>query len=182
MRHLANAAGLVALLPITVTAQAPASDRALIADALSAAPASVADRATVVTHDGRKLRDGSNGWVCMPDDPGIPNNSPMCLDAVWRDFIDALMTRREPRVTGIGIAYMLQGDMPVSNVDPYATGPTPANQWLDNGPPHMMIVVPDRALLAALPTDPHNGGPWVMWKETPYAHIMVPASPRTASR
>jgi hypothetical protein len=45
-----------------------------------------------------------------------------------------------------------------------------------------MIVIPDRALLERLPTDPHNGGPWVMWKETPYAHIMVPASPRTTAR
>jgi hypothetical protein len=23
-------------------------------------------------------------------------------------------------------------------------------------------------------TDPWNGGPYVMWKGTPYAHIMVP--------
>ena len=28
--------------------------------------------------------------------------------------------------------------------------------------------------LDALPTDPNNGGPWVMWKGTKYAHIMVP--------
>jgi hypothetical protein len=182
MRTLANAVGLVALLPITAAAQAPTSDRALIANALSAAPASVADRATVVTHDGRTLRDGSNGWVCMPDDPAIPNNSPMCLDEVWRDFIDALMNKREPRAAAIGIAYMLQGDMPVSNVDPYATRPTPANQWLDSGPPHIMIIVPDRALLQGLPTDPHNGGPWVMWEDTPYAHIMVPVPPPTTNR
>jgi hypothetical protein len=31
--------------------------------------------------------------------------------------------------------------------------------------------------LSALPTDPNNGGPWVMWKGTPYAHIMVPVGP-----
>jgi hypothetical protein len=29
-------------------------------------------------------------------------------------------------------------------------------------------------MLASLPTDPNNGGPWVMWKGTKYAHIMVP--------
>jgi hypothetical protein len=25
-------------------------------------------------------------------------------------------------------------------------------------------------------TDPHNGGPYVMYADTPYAHIMVPVS------
>ena len=40
-----------------------------------------------------------------------------------------------------------------------------------------MVVVPDPAQLNSLPTDPHNGGPWVMWKGTKYAHIMVPIAP-----
>jgi hypothetical protein len=39
-----------------------------------------------------------------------------------------------------------------------------------------MIIVPDNALLAGLPTDPENGGPYVMWKGTPYAHVMVPVA------
>ena len=30
--------------------------------------------------------------------------------------------------------------------------------------------------LDAYPTDPHTGGPWVMWKGTPDAHIMVPTT------
>jgi hypothetical protein len=25
-----------------------------------------------------------------------------------------------------------------------------------------------------LPTDSKNGGPWVMWAGTPYAHLMIP--------
>ena len=29
-----------------------------------------------------------------------------------------------------------------------------------------------------LSTDPHNGGPYVMWKGTPYAHIMIPVADR----
>ena len=37
-----------------------------------------------------------------------------------------------------------------------------------------MILTPDANQLATLPTDWHNGGPWVMWKGTKYAHIMVP--------
>ena len=33
-------------------------------------------------------------------------------------------------------------------------------------------------LLEAFPTDPDNGGPYVMWKGTPYAHLMVPIGSR----
>ncbi|MCH7511681.1 MAG: hypothetical protein IIB19_04865 [Chloroflexi bacterium] len=32
----------------------------------------------------------------------------------------------------------------------------------------------DVEMFAGLPTDPHSGGPWVMSRGTPYAHIMIP--------
>ena len=42
-----------------------------------------------------------------------------------------------------------------------------------------MVLVPDTAQLEGLLwADPHNGGPYVMWKGTPYAHIMVPVGDR----
>ena len=31
-----------------------------------------------------------------------------------------------------------------------------------------------RAMLEGVTDDPHAGGPYVMWGDTPYAHIMVP--------
>lgn len=160
------------------TAVQESADRgvaALIADAERAAPASISRHATIVDHQGAVLREGSNGWVCMPDMTDVPNDSPMCLDAPWREVIDAWMNRREPRITRMGFGYMLQGDLPTSNIDPFATAPTADNQWLQNGGPHVMIVLPQPTLLDGLPTDPANGGPWVMWKGSPYAHIMVPA-------
>ena len=63
-----------------------------------------------------------------------------------------------------------------SNIDPYAEGPTDDNEWIVEGP-HLMILGP-AALLDAIPTDPQNGGPYVMWKGTPYAHVMVPIGSR----
>ena len=45
-----------------------------------------------------------------------------------------------------------------------------------------MLLVPDSKLLDGVPTDPHAGGPFVMWKGTPYAHVMVPIAPMTASK
>ena len=101
----------------------------------------------------------------------------MCLDAPWLDLLGALMSNREPRITRVGIGYMLQGDMPVSNIDPFAEGPTERNEWVQNSGPHIMVVVPDARYLEGLPTDPKNGGPWVMWKGTPYAHVMIPTVP-----
>lgn len=173
---------VIALLVLTVAVPAPdllaQTEAERIENALSAAPRSVAEHATVMTFDGEVLRQGTSEWMCFPDDPEVPNDSPMCLDEPWLEVIDAWMNRREPRHARIGISYMLQGDMPVSNVDPFATGPEPGNEWIQDGGPHIMIVVPDASLLEDLPTDPDNGGPWVMWKGTPYAHIMIPTVPR----
>ena len=39
-----------------------------------------------------------------------------------------------------------------------------------------MIIGPDPAGLEGISTDPHNGGPYVMWKGTDYAHIMIPTT------
>jgi hypothetical protein len=39
-----------------------------------------------------------------------------------------------------------------------------------------MVLYQDLKMLDSFPTDPMNGGPWVMWKGTPYAHLMVPVS------
>lgn len=178
MRHvLPTTILLLALLPGSGAAQVGQSNEARLLNARSAAPASVSDAATVVA-DGEVLHHGTNGWTCMPTNPLVANNAPMCLDAPWMAFLGALMGQDEPRFEGIGIGYMLQGDIPVSNKDPFATAPTADNEWIEDSGPHIMLIVADAALLESLPTDPENGGPWVMWKGTPYAHIMIPTEPR----
>jgi len=70
---------------------------------------------------------------------------------------------------------MLKGDKGASNTNPHATTPTADNQWVVSGP-HIMILPTDVSQLDACPTDWTKGGPWVMWKGTPYAHIMVPTT------
>jgi len=107
----------------------------------------------------------------------------MCLDKEWQAWGEAWMTKKEPpQPKAVGVAYMLRGDSGASNTDPYATKPTPDNAWVVSGP-HIMLLPTDRRQLDAFPTDPHTGSPWVMWKDTPYAHIMVPtaAMPKAAS-
>src|SRR5579884_2986009 len=56
-----------------------------IASAESAAPASLAHDATIMTADAsgamKTIRQGKNGWTCIPDDPHTPGPDPMCMDA-----------------------------------------------------------------------------------------------------
>ncbi len=147
---------------------------AKIESATSAAPASISENATVQDWDGTVLREGSNDWTCLPDVPDTPGNDPMCLDEPWLDWAHAWMNRTEPSYSRIGFGYMLQGGTPSSNVDPYAEGPTPDNEWIEEDVPHVMMIIPDPTALEGLSTDPENGGPWVMWKGTPYVHVMIP--------
>jgi len=140
----------------------------------SAAPASLSKHATIMDRDGKVLRKGTNGWTCVPDDPNTPGTDPMCMNEPWIDFIDAVKNKRKPTYTRVGIAYMLQGDRPVSNTDPYATEPKPGEGWIEGLGAHIMMLVPDVEALKNVSTDSKNGGPWVMWADTPYAHLMIP--------
>ena len=147
-----------------------------IADALSAAWPGMAENATVVDWEGNVLREGSNGFTCMPTPPMLEGKAPMCMDNEWMEWADAWSKKGDYAADTLGISYMLAGDEGASNTDPYAEGPTDDNEWIREGA-HLMILAP-AALLEAHPTDPDNGGPYVMWKGTPYAHLMVPVGSR----
>ena len=84
------------------------------------------------------------------------------------------MEKAPLEVKEFSVSYMLAGEgdaIGVSNTDPFATEPTDDNDWIKEGP-HLMIVVPDAKALEGLSTDPKDPV-YVMWKGTPYAHIMV---------
>ena len=166
---------------LVTPAQSQTDNEAKIQSAVSAAPWSVSNNATVndwpsETSEGfTTLREGSNGWTCLPDTPGTPGNDPMCVDQPWLEWINAWVNKTEVNTTRMAFGYMLQAnDSPFSNTDPYATEETADNEWNASDVPHLMILVPDAALLEGLSTDPETGGPWVMWRNTPYVHIMAP--------
>lgn len=155
---------------------------ALMQSALSAAPPTLRDTVKVVDLEGRVLRDGPGDFTCLPAPKGFAG--PMCLDGQWMGWLDALTGKRAPNVTRIGLAYMLAGDSPdggASNINPADTAPTADNDWMVEGP-HVMIIVPDPAMLAGIPAEHHGGGPYVMWKGTPYAHVMMPIGERLPQR
>jgi hypothetical protein len=149
-----------------------------IQSAMSAGPASVSEDATIKDWGMNVLREGTNEWTCLPDRPDTPGNDPWCITAAWGNFLNAYVNNTEPTYTEIGFAYMLQGDTPVSNSDPYATEPTGPEDWVTDLGPHLMVLQPDASLLESISTDHLNGGPWVMWPNTPYAHIMIPLESR----
>ena len=139
-------------------APAAAQDKqALIESALSAAPPTVAETATVKDSDGNVLKEGSGEYTCFPREGA--GQSPLCVDDAWEGWIDAYMNKKPFTASEVGISYMLAGDAPdagVSNIDPYGTEPTADNQFIVEGP-HIMILVPDPALLEAFPAEPGSG-------------------------
>lgn len=159
-----------------------------IANAMTAAPASVSAQATILDWPAKEgerptvLRSGSNAWTCLPDMADSQGNDPMCVDSAWMKWIDAYTVHKPPQVTSVGIGYMIApGGGWGSNTDPYAMAATADNQWSLHVP-HLMVVVPNLASLESMSADPNNGGPYVMYAGTPYAHIMAPitASPVSA--
>ena len=177
--HRLSTAMLGAVALVVAGASAAAQDKqALIESALSAAPPTVAEAATVKDSKGNVLKEGTGAYTCFPREGA--GQSPMCVDGVWAGWLDAYVNKKPFTTSEAGVSYMLAGDAPdggASNIDPFASEPTADNQWIVEGP-HVMILVPDAALLEAFPAEPGSGDPYVMWKGTPYAHIMVPTGAR----
>lgn len=167
-------------LGVTATANAQKSKAAKIASAMAAAPASIAKNATVKDWPDKSgnmavLREGSNGWTCIPshEQSKFTFDDAMCMDANFGEMIGAVMSNKPLALKGIGYAYMLSANDWESNTDPTATKPTADNQW-HRVRSHVMVVYPDKALLAGIPTRPSLNGPYVMWPDTPWAHVMWP--------
>jgi len=174
---------VVALLFTSVFASvAPAEEtkEAKIARAMRAAPEFISKNATIVDLDGTVLRPGSNGWHCHPGiAPG--DDHPMCNDHVWMNLMKAVADKTDFKTDRVGISYMLEGDALVNNADPFDTKREPGEVWVQEGP-HLMIVVPDPKQLEGFTDDPNVGGPYIMWKGTPYVHLMVPVAPRPEAK
>jgi len=163
---------------MSVTPALAASDADVIKNAKSAAPPALAAGAAIYAPqaDGsmKTLREGTNGFWCMPNDPATPGNDPMCGDANSMEWAMAWMAKKEPPKGKVGLIYMLAGGSDASNTDPYATAPSESNNWIKTGRHVMIMNATD--MMTGYPTDakPDTSKPYVMWHGTPYAHLMVP--------
>ncbi|MDP7593687.1 MAG: hypothetical protein QF552_13515 [Litorilituus sp.] len=158
---------------VTQCSYAQESTKVKIKRAMSAAPSSISADATIMDNDGTILRKGSNGWTCLPNVLS-GDMKPICNDATWMEMLAALGKKEHFETDRIGISYMLVGDIGagVSNSTPYHEDHKNAEDYVETGP-HLMIIVP-KEQLTGLTRDPKKGGPYVMWGDTPYAHIMIP--------
>jgi len=153
------------------------STQVKIARAMSAGPADIAKGARIVDTDGQGktviLREGTNGFTCMPGNTKVVGEPPMCVDAAslqW--FADAKAHKPKPTNTVPGITYMLAGATQRSDSDPHDMTSPP----IEVGP-HWMIMWPFDPKTTGLPTTHKPTGAYIMWAGSPYAHLHVMGRP-----
>ncbi len=161
--------------------RAAAAKQADIRRALSAAPAAIARGAAVIDMDdqGRttELRPGTNGWTCMPRDPGTPVQAPLCVDRAGLAWFQAVMAGRPPDPKKVGYSYMLKGGTAWSIVDPAATKLPPGETTHVTVPPHIMVMNARVAEESGFPSGeahPDVHKPFVAYGGTPYAILLIP--------
>ena len=152
----------------------------------TAAPAYIAGDATVLGPDMSVLREGSNGWTCLPVNPrgqSDPENGwvdaheamPLCGDTEVFKWISAYLSDETPVMDKDGYAWMLHGDMGEDNTTPktLTKEESAEGQWIESGP-HLMRMPADPSTLDGMTTDFTTGSPYVMFAGTVYAHVMYP--------
>ena len=152
----------------------------------TAAPAYIAGDATVLGPDMSVLREGNNGWTCLPVNPrgqSDPENGwidaheamPLCGDTEVFKWISAYLSDETPVMDKDGYAWMLHGDMGEDNTTPktLTKEESAEGQWIESGP-HLMRMPADPSTLDSMTTDFTTGAPYVMFAGTVYAHVMYP--------
>jgi hypothetical protein len=111
------------------------------------------------------LREGNNGFTCMPGNPQTVGDPPICVDAEAMQWsADFKAHKPKPTNTTPGIVYMLAGATQRSDTDRYATTSPP----IPIGP-HWMIMWPFDPKTTGLPTTHRPTSTYIMWAGSPYA-------------
>ena len=160
-----------------ISAKAGDTTQEKIARAMSAGPDNISESARIIDTDaqGNKviLREGSNGFTCMPGNPNVVGEPPMCVDAAsmqW--FADAKAHKPKPTNTVPGITYMLAGATQRSDSDPNDMTSMP----IEVGP-HWMIMWPFDPKTTGLPTTHKPTGAYIMFAGSAYAHVHIMGRP-----
>jgi len=150
----------------------------------SAAPAFIGDHATVIGASGKVLREGTNGWRCEPFMP-MPKDgfkdphesAAACSDKNAVAWANAYKSNTKPELDGDGWIWMLHGDLGVDNFKPYTDGQKNAEHkhFIESGA-HLMLMPKDPSSMDGQSTDYTTGAPYVMFKGTPYVHLMIPVN------
>ena len=182
-RLMTLAAAVMLTAPFAHTAMAQGmSKQALIAQAVSAAPKSLRAGATVVNYDAKGnpvvLRQGNNGIVCTPDQPGGVY-SVSCYAKVLEGQRNMQAKERAEGKDAKTIAADIKAAIQAGKIPPVPMG---ATQYSLMGRTKAMakgmwvVLVPGlTAAETGLPTKPTaQGTPWLMRAGTARAHIHIP--------
>src|SRR5436190_16436025 len=89
------------------------TDQDIIKSAMSAAPEAIGKGAKIIDvgADGkiRVVRQGTNQFTCMADNPNTPGPDPMCADRNAMEWVEAWLNKKEPPKNKVGFMYMLAG-------------------------------------------------------------------------
>src|SRR4029453_10524374 len=135
-----------------------------IQNAMSGGPMAIARNATILDWpaakgaDPVKLRAGTNGWVCRPDNPVTPTNDPRCLDPNYQKLFSVPHGPERVALNTLGIGYMLQGGDAADMFDITAMEPAPNADFVLDGP-HTMINISGDFDPSLVTSDPSRGGP-----------------------
>ena len=150
----------------------------------SAAPSFLGDKATILGGDGKTIRAGTNGWTCQAGNPrpypekgwkSAHEAMPACFDEVGAKWMGAFMKDEKPNLSRSTFMWMLHGDVGEDNTTPKVlkkADSTPG-EWIESGP-HLMLIPKNASDLADYSDDFMHGEPYVMMRDTVYAHIMIP--------
>ena len=160
-----------------ISAKAGDTTQGKIARAMSAGPDDISESARIVDKDAQGktviLRAGSNGFTCMPGNPNVVGDPPMCADAASMQWAaDFSAHRPNPTNSVPGITYMLAGATQRSDSDPYDTTSPPISVG-----PHWVIMWPFDPNTTGLPTTHKATGAYIMWAGSPYAHVHIMGRP-----
>lgn len=156
------------------------SEKEQTALALSGAPAHIAKEAGVMIYgaDGKltEVRKTTNGFVCIPTITNLPIPDPMCMDAASYQWINDMMSGSpKPSNTVPGIAYMARGGSHYEKDGKVVMGAEGAKVVKE--PPHWMIMWPFDPAASKLPKAPNPSGVYIMFEDSPYAHLMIYQDP-----
>src|SRR5215208_1295046 len=157
------------------------SEKDQTALALSAAPAHIAKEAGVMIYgtDGAltETKKSSNGFTCIPTVMNLPEPDPMCMDAAAHQWLTDIMNNApKPTNTVPGIAYMARGGSHFEKNGKVVMAGEGAKVVKE--PPHWMVMWRFDAATTKLPTMPNRAGVYIMFEDTPYAHLMVYQDPK----
>ena len=156
------------------------SEKDQTALALSAAPVHITKDAGVMIYgtDGKltEVKKSSNGFTCIPTVMNLPYPDPMCMDAASHQWMDDMMSGApKPTNTVPGVAYMARGGSHYEKDGKVVMGAEGAKVVQE--PHHWMIFWPFDPATTKLPTVPNPSGVYIMFEDSPYAHLMIYQDP-----